>query len=217
MRYLLLFLLFSSCQTQLVGQVKHEVKMPFLEVLGLNFQPSYEMVSKNERISVELGIGIDFSKSSFRSNLDTMLPFGQFVEPEKFKQRVFRSELAFKYYWYKIVDEKYLSFFVGPGIAYERYISFEDEYLQKQNEFYMMRNLDNPYFVGKSEIRPGANIGGKLILKNNLLIEVSALLSVVIEERTPSIFSLRRAYTEVSPSIKIGYRFGEHPNTKTQE
>ncbi len=190
------------------AQVKHEIKLPVTDLLLQDIIPTYELVTQNEKIGIELGLGLDLSKVTARND---MLSFGTF---EKFKSRVFESSLELRYYWYYNLYERYFSFFVGPTIHFDRTIFLEDEYIE-------LRNKDSAdlgeVFVGKKEIITGISGGFKIIFKNNLSAEFRIYSGMFIEERIQNNLSISPSSIAGGFGIKLGYRFGDHPLQAKEE
>lgn len=212
MRILITMLILGSFFTQLDAQVKHELKIPILNILSKNIHPSYEMVSQNEKIGIEIGAGLDLSEVSLLENsftpTDTFVTPGVFLQTDQFRSRVFKVSIALKYYWYYNVNETYFSIFAGPAVEFDNVIFLEDEYLERRN---MMSTGFGEEFIGKKEIRPGLKGGVKTIFKNNLVMELSLFQGILIEERFPNELTLRRAFITGNFGLKFGYRFGQHP------
>lgn len=220
MRYLIIVLLLNCFHLQLEAQVKHELKIPGFQILALHFHPSYELVTNNEKFGIEIGTGLDFSKAIQNVIIDSTV-IGTFSETnitsEKYKKREFKSSLALKYYWHYNWNDRYFSVFTGPYIELDQIVFLEDEFIEKQTEWASMSEFRNPAFIGQKEIRPGIKSGVKMIFKNNLVLEMSAVFMLRYDELTPNNITMRRAFFYLNPSFKVGYRFGEHPYSKKPE
>jgi len=213
-------LLLNCFHLQLKAQVKHEVKLSTFQIFALNLHPTYELISKNEKFGIEVGTGIDFSKSRFAefgdSTVTTILGPTSFII-DKYKQREWKSSLALKYYWYFNLNEKYISVFVGPYIKLDRVVFLEDEYIERRAERASMDEDVIPEFIGQREISPGIIAGGKMIFKNNLVLELSTSFMLLYEEEQPNNINMKPTFFYAVPSLKVGYRFGAHPITITPE
>lgn len=200
---------------QVSAQVKHEVKIPFFNMFLLDYAPSYEIISKKERVGLEIGAGFDFSKAQLTTSNDS---FPSFTDPSlKYKRRIFKSSVALKFYGSAEIRNVLIGFFVGPFANYNETTFYEDAYFVRHEELLNLNPNRSTRFIGQREIVTGINAGFKFVFKSNLVIEPRYSIAVQFDEREPNSLTYRRAFLTGGPTIKVGYRFGKKPTTKTIE
>ena len=208
MKYLA-FLFFLLCTAlNLNAQLKHELKLSLYSPISSKIVPHYELVTENEKIGIELGLGINFNK---------VTTFDSFTQGriEKFDRRAFNSFIGLRYYKLYNINERYFSIFVGPFASFDQVLFVEDRYFDWRNQASVVHRVDNS-FVGQKEVNAGAYCGFKFIFKNGLAFEGSLGFGSNFFEIEPDTFS-NSHFGFVNADVKVAYRFGLHPYAESED
>ena len=213
MRQIILILLLSSCVQQLAAQAKHELKISSIALFNAEILPTYEILSNNEKIGLELGFGMDFKKVNLGVGNDFFIvdPFTEspFGNPTEFKHRSINSMLSLKFY--KSVQRKNLGIglSVGPYVTYDQSIFYDEAFLSRQEELLGLGLRSTDYFVGQREVENGVNTGIKFLIKSKLVIETNVRMGILFVENVPGKIEYKENYSAGGFSILLGYRFGK--------
>ena len=209
MRQIILILLLISCAHQLAAQAKHEIKFSPISLRFLEMVPSYEIISKNEKIGFEIGVGYNFGKARLTTSNDTMFNF--FAEDEKYDQRTFKSVMSLRFYKSRQMSDYGIAFFVGPFARYEQRTFLEDAYLVRQDELIVISSWHNEEFIGQREIVTGLLGGFKFLFHPKRFVELGYEIGVIFNENMPDSLEYKEAFTFGRLHFKAGYRFGNRP------
>ena len=206
--------MFFSCQIH--GQVKHEFKMPIFNMFILDYQPSYEIISKNELVGLEIGGGFDFMKTS-AGLIDSTGNFNIWMVPDEYKSRVFKTSLALKFYFSRTTKLLRLGVIAGPFVELDKAVFYEQAFIDRSESNAILNPNLGRKFIGQRTIRPGLKGGLKLVYKTKLVLDLSMRFGWLFEEATMGNLKYRPKTNFLWPAVKFGYRFGEKYEPKVVE
>ena len=193
--FLIIAFLFSvNC---IIGQKNHEIKLD-LVAINNNYIVNYESIITN-RISVEIGLGLDF-RDLFLTNFNvTSFP----AETSKFSATFLSPNIGGKYYL--VVAESGSGVYFGPYARWTYLLSREDGYVEKWEEIFDTQATER--VKSDSGIRTfqyGFQTGAKLIMKQHYLIEFNIAYTL---ERQVGIEARENIIRNTNYSIRFGYRW----------
>ena len=215
MRILLVVVLLLGFTLEGSAQIKHEFKTPVLRMLWKQFYPSYEIISKNDKIGLEIGAGFDLNKAGLRNPLDTINSFPN-IEFDEYKSRQLYTSVALKLYINRKYNDTRISLFMGPFAEMTKITFYEQAYFVRQdllaegNDWYRKR------YIGQREIHTGIRGGLKLVTSKNWVIEMNGMLGVVFDEFEKGEITYRPAYFQPNLAFKFGYQLGNKRQEKVE-
>ena len=193
--YLVVIFLFNLNYTS--GQLNHEIKLD-LSAISKHYIVSYESIL-TKRFSIEVAMGFDFRKLYL-----TEIDFNSFnSEFHEFASTRFDPSIGGKYYF--LVKESGSGIYLGPYTRIKYLLSREKGYVEKWEEIQSSKAPER--VMSNSGIRNllyGIYCGGKLILRNHYLIELSVAYTL---DKEIGIGAKRNTIYNTRYFIKFGYRF----------
>jgi len=219
MRILIAVFVLFGLSTSLSGQMKHELKTPVINNFYKEFHPTYEILTKNERIGLELGLGYSFRNTSLRDTADHVFDPSQLGNSlsDEYKKRVFQSSLSLKFYYGIEIDKTGFDFFLGPFIEYDRINFLEPSYFVRQKLLEEKFGFLIGDFTGKQKLRYGINGGINVIFKPHFVTEFGMKIGVISEDTPTEKFVFDQRTIDPSIYLKIGYRFKGKADLKKVE